>query len=867
MIIFEDNIDYIGILKYLEKNQSISYSKPEKEGISAEKKEQMLNLKEEGHNVIEEMKKIGKQAENLYDLSECLPSSWLDGSNIKTKKYLWTQIRYSSYRLNPISISIFVERENQDKAYFRISLEIKNNTAKKEEIEQYYRYFEIPLKAGLVYVAGSNEKENPKLLEEPQNIIMSKLKSGEYEKVQICKYIKQQEGKSNLEYHQEIMEAIGEILPYYDHVLGRDKLSEKKGWLLIWNPENWPWEKYEECCEGTKKGETYTISWTCKSKQPRLGDDVFLMKTGKSLKGIIAHGLVVKEPYEGIHYNLDKAKEGKTANHIDVEYDQIQKLDPEEILLQDYLKENYSQQNWSPMASGIEIRESTLKNLREDWKKLLNKNNNFASKTAKGEIKEMVNYPKNLILYGPPGTGKTYNSIIYAVAICDKLDIDIVKSWNYNAVMDRYNELKKGGQIIFTTFHQSYGYEEFIEGIKPIVDEDKKEIGYKIEPGIFKRFCDVASTKEIKTDSFEINSQPSIWKVTIRQLVKQDCFDNNRVRIDWDINSEGANNFVNDINKGDIILTTDGSRSIISGIAIVTSDEAYKLKGENDTTTRDVKWLAKDLQEDIKELNSGRLLHRKTCARVPGMSTSSIIELAKNKNTDLLNTNIIKNNKNYVFIIDEINRGNISKIFGELITLIEDTKRAGMCEEASAILPYSGQSFSVPSNVYILGTMNTADRSIALMDTALRRRFEFIEMMPDVNILRAIGANMVEDLDVAEMLEKINERITFLYDREHTIGHAFFTKLAENATIDTLKSIFEKSVIPLLQEYFYEDYYKIQLILGDNGKSVDTHKFILDTDIKVREIFKENVDVDLPEKKYSINLEAFSNIDSYKEII
>ena len=164
-----------------------------------------------------------------------------------------------------------------------------------------------------------------------------------------------------------------------------------------------------------------------------------------------------------------------------------------------------------------------------------------------------------------------------------------------------------------------------------------------------------------------------------------------------------------------------------------------------------------------------------------------------------------------VFVIDEINRGNISKIFGELITLIEDTKREGLPEQASAILPYSGESFSVPSNVYILGTMNTADRSITLMDTALRRRFQFFEMMPDPEVLRKLGADKVGELDVAAMLKIINERITFLYDREHTIGHAFFTKLKDSPNIATLASIFRKSIIPLLQEYFYEDYQKIQV--------------------------------------------------------
>lgn len=225
--------------------------------------------------------------------------------------------------------------------------------------------------------------------------------------------------------------------------------------------------------------------------------------------------------------------------------------------------------------------------------------------------------------------------------------------------------------------------------------------------------------------------------------------------------------------------------------------------------------------------------------------------------------------KKYFFIIDEINRGNISKIFGELITLIESTKRAGMPEAASAILPYSGDEFSVPSNVYILGTMNTADRSIALMDTALRRRFQFVEMMPDSDVLRKIHADKVEDLDVAAMLDKINERIEYLYDREHTIGHAFFTDLKDDATLEKLQSIFEKSVIPLLQEYFYEDYQKIQLVLGDNAKSDDSLKFIIDEKVVAKNIFKGNVEdvIDLPEKKYSINSKAFENINSYKEIL
>ena len=219
-----------------------------------------------------------------------------------------------------------------------------------------------------------------------------------------------------------------------------------------------------------------------------------------------------------------------------------------------------------------------------------------------------------------------------------------------------------------------------------------------------------------------------------------------------------------------------------------------------------------------------------------------------------------------VLIIDEINRGNISKLFGELITLIEYTKRLGEPEESTAILPYSREKFGVPNNVYILGTMNTADRSIALMDTALRRRFNFVEMLPDSNVLVKLNITSIEGIDLLIMLETINKRIEYLFDREHTIGHAYFVPLKNDATLDSLAKIFLNSIIPLLQEYFYDDYSKIQLILGDNGKTDDEYKFILDESLRTKDVFKGNPDIDLPEKKYSVQTSAFYKTESYKQI-
>lgn len=493
------------------------------------------------------------------------------------------------------------------------------------------------------------------------------------------------------------------------------------------------------------------------------------------------------------------------------------------------------------------------------------------SKNVEEEMKG-IKPELNTILYGPPGTGKTYNTVIYAVAICENKNIEDVQSEEYEKVLYRYNELKKEGRIAFTTFHQSFGYEEFIEGISPIIFEDNSDdcsgnIEYKIKSGIFKSFCEETEKITIKNDKFSINKDATIWKVTVGSKVQNDCFVNNYIRIGFGINDKGAKEFVNQINEGDIIITTDGNRKNIRGIAIATSDEAYKLENtESDSTTRDVMWLVRDINDDVTILNGNKWLQRKTVSRLPNMNIKDLMEFAIKKNVELKETHIEKNNGSYVFIIDEINRGNISKIFGELITLIEDTKRKGMTEEMSTILPYSGSLFSVPSNVYILGTMNTADRSIALMDTALRRRFQFVEMMPDTDILKNVT---VEGVEIAPILKKINERITFLYDREHTIGHAFFIKLIGSPNINTLGSIFEKSIIPLLQEYFYEDYQKIQLVLGDNHKVDVSTKFIKDEEVKVAEIFKGKATdvIDLPEKKYTINKEAFLNIESYKQIL
>ena len=657
--------------------------------------------------------------------------------------------------------------------------------------------------------------------------------------------------------------------------------------LLSWNPENLDWN-YKEAYLKVKNGEKYEIDWrTSRKNGVEEKTEVFLIKLGdEEPKGIIAHGHVTEEPYlEGERY------------YVNVEFDKILDYENEEILKQEDLMLKFPEQKWSPQASGIEIKEAILPELKEMWSKLINGEKNTETRDGGDEGENMKKeFNKNVIFYGPPGTGKTYTTAKRAVEIC-KTESE-KELTDYSEIMKKYNELKENNRIEFITFHQSYGYEEFIEGIKPIVlnedgeSEDESEnnqeskndikiendVKYKIADGVFKKFCDNAKKAIIESKSnIYISPKAIVWKVTLRDEVKEDCFSNNHVRINFKLGTAGASKFDNEIKKGDIIITTDRSRTKINGIAVVTDGKAYTLdKEKSDTTTRNVDWLVKGINEDIYEINDKKILPRKTVTKVPNMKVEDIIKLAKEKELIALSKKepeelskiVIKENKEpYVFIIDEINRGNISKIFGELITLIEPTKRSGKKECISTKLPYSNEEFTVPDNVYIIGTMNTADRSIALMDTALRRRFKFEEMLPDYHLLEDI---FVEDkgtkVNIGAMLKVINERIEYLYDREHTIGHAVFLELKENNNIDKLENIFKKSVIPLLQEYFYEDYEKIRLILGDNAKDED-EQFIFAESIKPKDVFEGDIgDIDIPDKKYIIKHENFRNIMAYKNI-
>ena len=416
-----------------------------------------------------------------------------------------------------------------------------------------------------------------------------------------------------------------------------------------------------------------------------------------------------------------------------------------------------------------------------------------------------LTYPLNQILYGPPGTGKTYSVVSKALEIIEG-----------NASDDRskFKKYIETGQIKFITFHQSYGYEEFVEGIKAETKNDN--VSYKIEDGAFKRICKRANgDKILLKDVKEELTEDDFKKLYENYVDKLPLFSNNTYGKILETPTDKQPFYIYKNNQYSILI---------------------KPQNSNDPKTISCDKLIKDI---FYNDNYGMPSYEPV-----------IIQDILSQEYESYKTNHI--NQNYILIIDEINRGNISKIFGELITLIEPSKRLGADDEIMVELPYSKEKFGVPSNLYIIGTMNTADRSIALMDTALRRRFEFVEMMPEYDTL---NETIIEGINVGEMLKTINERIEYLYDRDHTIGHAYFINVSD---LKTLANVFKNKILPLLQEYFYDDWEKIRLVLGDS-------QFIKEKK-PANALFKSGTDYINDKILYEIDKEAFYDKQNYLKI-
>ncbi len=417
---------------------------------------------------------------------------------------------------------------------------------------------------------------------------------------------------------------------------------------------------------------------------------------------------------------------------------------------------------------------------------------------------------KNIILQGAPGTGKTYNTAALALAV-----IDGNVPENHGEIMARYKELRSEGRIGFTTFHQSMDYEDFIEGIKPV--HEAGAVRYEIEDGIFKQLCTSAKVaSEVAASGADnllegMNSNPTIWKVSLEGAgdnpTRRDCMANGHIRIGWagygDLDFSEDNpqvtegkiilkTFQHDMQIGDIVVSCL-SQDETDAIGIVTGEYDYRPEGGNLPRYRPVRWIVKDIRHNIKDINNGKRMTLGTVYRlsIQLKDLLDVIELyapAAQLQTD-------KSEKPFVLIIDEINRANVSKVFGELITLIEKDKRLGAEHPVTLSLPYSKQSdFGVPQNVYIIGTMNTTDRSTGTLDYAIRRRFAFLTIPANIEFIKDETAKQLFD-DVKKFIE--SHKYAEMDIEDLMVGHSYF--MADNDEELAMKIKFE--VIPLIKEY------------------------------------------------------------------
>lgn len=497
----------------------------------------------------------------------------------------------------------------------------------------------------------------------------------------------------------------------------------------------------------------------------------------------------------------------------------------------------------SPLAD--RLRAFLLDGVEQDYTYFLD--HWFASdKSVESESQTAMPDPTNLILYGPPGTGKTYATAREAVSLCGEAVPE-----DRDELMALYRSLHDQGRIGFVTFHQNFAYEDFVEGLRPVsAAGDGAGFGLEAQDGIFKQMASLAAlpvaagqgivqpaeTGPLYEDAalFRMSLGDAAdprWSWVFDQSIAQGYALFSFVDVDWSPSRfddpaeilgelqrrfpdkdykpgsgavESTHLFRNVVQHGDIIVVSKG-RSKFRAIGVVEGGYEFAPRSEPGYShRRKVRWIWHDREGLPVSILRDRQFGINTISRLrrDDMNLATLDRLLKG---GVAHTSHLPSLP-HVLIIDEINRANISKVFGELITLLEPDKRLGMPNALTVRLPYSKTEFGVPANLHVIGTMNTADRSIAQLDTALRRRFIFRELAPDPTLLR-----VVEGIALPAVLTAINERIEYLVDREHRIGHAFFIHCRTRADID---AVMRDKVIPLLQEYFFEDWSRIAAVVG-----------------------------------------------------
>lgn len=420
--------------------------------------------------------------------------------------------------------------------------------------------------------------------------------------------------------------------------------------------------------------------------------------------------------------------------------------------------------------------------------------------------------PLNQILYGPPGTGKTFQVVDRAIAILDP-NFLVRSEGHRKGLKDRFDELVDEGSIRFVTFHQSFSYEEFIEGLRAETTE-AGSVRYVVRDGILKSFC------ESSVRPFKLGEQFSSGYVVSRctpEILWLDKPNGSQLPFPWKVLDELADA----VRHGKLTVQDIRDKKVFDLIPDCRL-EKFLVNGYN----------------NIIPVLVERLLER----------PSSISDVLRKR----------------VLIIDEINRGNISKILGETITLIEPSKRLGSKEALTTILPYSKTTFGVPVGLHIIGTMNTADRSLASIDMALRRRFVFEEIEPQTTQLEGVE---IAGVDLAQLLSVMNARIEALLDRDHRLGHAYFLNLQASDDIDQLKELFSRRIVPLLKEYFFDDWRRIRLVLNDQRKNDPRDQFVVEGPHDAAALFGPEQHGVAINGTWRINATAFDRPEAYRQII
>jgi 5-methylcytosine-specific restriction enzyme B len=516
--------------------------------------------------------------------------------------------------------------------------------------------------------------------------------------------------------------------------------------------------------------------------------------------------------------------------------------------------------------------------------------------------------PLNQILYGPPGTGKTFRTIEEALRIVDQTFLRSNLT-DRAAQKRRFDEHVRSEAIRFVTFHQSFSYEDFVEGIRAVAEDEeaaedaRNGLRFEVADGIFKSLCETADVQVTrKAEAPPSLKGRTIWKMSLgnsetESEIYEECIEKGYALLGYgsQIDFSGAQSaadvqarydesgqtlkvsdyavtsvatFLLSVKPGHLMVVTDGNfkfRAI--GEVIGPYEYVPHPATEGYAQRRRVKWL----RVYKPSLPFSRIMEKQFVQRT--LYELKDGSLDRSKLEDLLASDAPKTRAAEaigsaappkVLIIDEINRGNISRVFGELITLVEESKRRGMPEALEVTLPYSKKNFSVPRNVYLIGTMNTADRSLTGLDIALRRRFSFVEVAPEPELLDDV---VVDDIGIGDLLRAMNARIQVLLDRDHLIGHSYFLPLKADASLPVLASIFRRQVLPLLQEYFFEDWSRIRLVLNDHRKKSVQNCFIRPVGVSLEELFGPGEAASLQNDRWTLNDEAFKFADSYRGII